>query len=153
MGQHVQAPACRLHQPYDAQKNVWVVDDHTHAIYKFSNDGKQLLQTIGTPNVPGADGTHFNRPTFMTWLPDGTFYVSDGYNGTRVAKFDASGRFLMDFGQNGDPGKETRPGYMNNVHGVAVDVEPGACLSTIATTTASRSSTRMANISPSGASM
>ena len=41
--------------PYDAQKHVWVVDDHTHAIYKFTNDGKQLVQTIGTPNVPGAD--------------------------------------------------------------------------------------------------
>jgi hypothetical protein len=109
--------------PYDAQKRVWIVDDHTHAIYIFSNDGKQLLQTIGTPNVPGADGTHFNRPTFMAWLPDGTFYVADGYNGTRVAKFDASGKFLLDFGMPGDPGKETRPGYMNNVHGVAVDVE------------------------------
>ncbi len=60
--------------PYDAQKRVWIVDDHTHAIYIFSNDGKQLLQTIGTPNVPGADATHFNRPTFMAWLPDGTFY-------------------------------------------------------------------------------
>ena len=108
--------------PYDAQKRVWIVDDHTHAIYIFSNDGKQHLQTIGTPNVPGADGTHFNRPTFMAWLPDGTFYVADGYNGTRVAKFDASGKFLLDFGMPGDPGKETRPGYMNNVHGVAVDV-------------------------------
>ena len=28
--------------PYDAQKHVWVVDDHTHAIYKFTNDGKKL---------------------------------------------------------------------------------------------------------------
>jgi DNA-binding beta-propeller fold protein YncE len=109
--------------PYDPQKHVWIVDDHTHAIYKFSNDGKQLVQTIGTPNVSGADGTHFNRPTFMAWMPDNSFYVADGYNGTRVAKFDASGKFLFDFGMPGDPGKETRPGYMNNVHGVAVDVE------------------------------
>ena len=109
--------------PYDPQKHVWVVDDHTHAIYKFTNDGKELVQTIGTPNVPGADATHFNRPTFIAWLPDGTFYVSDGYNGTRVAKFDAQGKFLLDFGMRGDPGKETRPGYMNNVHGVAVDLE------------------------------
>jgi hypothetical protein len=108
--------------PYDAQKRVWVVDDHTHAIYIFSHDGKQLLQTIGTPNAPGADATHFNRPTFIAWLPDGTFYVADGYNGTRVAKFDVNGKFLLDFGMPGDPGKETRPGYMNNVHGVAVDV-------------------------------
>ena len=51
------------------------------------------------------------------------FYVSDGYNGTRVAKFDASGKFQFDFGKPGDSGKETRPGYMNNVHGVAVDLE------------------------------
>jgi DNA-binding beta-propeller fold protein YncE len=109
--------------PYDAQKHVWVIDDHTHAIYKFSNDGKQLVQTIGTPNVPGADGTHFNRPTFMAWLPDGSFYVADGYNGTRVAKFDANGKFLLDFGMPGERGKETRPGYMNNVHGIAIDVE------------------------------
>ena len=109
--------------PYDPQKHVWLVDDHTHAIYKFTNDGKQLVQTIGTPNVSGADGTHFNRPTFMAWMPDGSFYVSDGYNGTRVAKFDAEGKFLFDFGMKGESGKETRPGYMNNVHGVAVDVE------------------------------
>jgi hypothetical protein len=109
--------------PYDATKRVWIVDDHTHAIYIFSNDGKQLLQTIGTPNVPGADGTHFNRPTFIAWLPEGTFFVADGYNGTRVAKFDKDGKFLMDWGQNGNPGNETRPGYMNNVHGVAVDVQ------------------------------
>jgi DNA-binding beta-propeller fold protein YncE len=109
--------------PYDPQKHVWIVDDHTHAIYKFSNDGKQLVQTIGTPNVPGADGTHFNRPTFMAWMPDNSFYVADGYNGTRVAKFDANGKFLFDFGMSGERGKETRPGYMNNVHGVAVDVE------------------------------
>ncbi len=113
--------------PYDPEKHVWLVDDHMHAIYKFTNDGKQLLQTIGTPEAPGADATHFNRPTFMAWMPDGSFYVADGYNGTRVAKFDKDGKFLLAFGErgsgSGDEGEESRPGYMNNVHGVAVDVE------------------------------
>jgi len=109
--------------PYDTEKHVWIVDDHTHAIYKFTNDGEELVQTIGTPNVAGADATHFNRPTFMAWMPDGSFYVADGYNGTRVAKFDVNGEFLLDFGLAGEGGQETRPGYMNNVHGVAVDVE------------------------------
>jgi hypothetical protein len=106
--------------PYDPEKNIYVVDDHQHAIYKFSNDGKRIVQTIGTPGVYGADATHFNRPTYMAFFPDGGFVVGDGYNGTRVAKFDKDGKFLMDWGQRGTP-PETRPGYFNNVHGVAVD--------------------------------
>jgi len=107
--------------PYDPEKHVWVVDDHMHAIYEFSHDGKQLVKTLGTPTVKGADGTHFNRPTFLAWLPDSTMFVSDGYNGTRVAKFDKDGKFLMDWGMKGNPPDEKRPGYMNNVHGIAVD--------------------------------
>jgi DNA-binding beta-propeller fold protein YncE len=108
--------------PYDPQKHVWIVDDYRHAVFKFTNDGKKLVQTIGEPNVPGTDDKHFYRPTFMAWLPDGTFFVADGYANTRVVKFDKDGKFLMTWGQKGDAGgKETRPGYMNNVHGVAVD--------------------------------
>ena len=96
--------------PYDPEKHVWIVDDHMGVIYKFSHDGKELVQTIGTPKVTGADGTHFNRPTFLAWLPDSTMFVADGYNGKRVAKFDKNGKFLLDWGRN-----------MNNVHGIAVD--------------------------------
>ena len=107
--------------PYDPEKHVWVVDDHMHAIYKFSHDGKQLVQTIGTPTVKGADATHFNRPTFLNWLPDSTLFVADGYNGTRVAKFDKDGKFLLAWGQKGTPPNEKRPAYMNNVHGMALD--------------------------------
>ena len=114
--------------PYDPEKNVWIVDDYRHSVFKFSNDGKQLLQTIGEPNVPGDDDSHFYRPTFMAWLPDGTFYVADGYVNTRIVKFDKDGKFLMTWGEKGTAdgqgsAPETRPGYFNNVHGVAVDPE------------------------------
>jgi len=115
----------RLHavyiNPYDPEKHVWIVDDYNHAVFKFSHDGKQLVETIGTPGQAGADGTHFNRPTFLAWLPDSTMFVSDGYNGTRVAKFDKNGKFLLDWGLKGNPPNETRPGYFNVVHGLAVD--------------------------------
>ncbi len=84
--------------PYDAEKHIWIVDDHMHAIYIFTHDMKTLVKTMGRPTVKGADGTHFNRPTFLSWLPDSTLYVADGYNGTRVAKFDKTGKFLMDWG-------------------------------------------------------
>tara|TARA_B110000483_G_scaffold217811_1_gene270582 strand:+ start:19293 stop:20555 length:1263 start_codon:yes stop_codon:yes gene_type:complete len=108
--------------PYDPEKHVWVVDDYRHAIFKFTNDGSELVQTIGTPDVSGDDGDHFYRPTFMAFLPDAMF-VADGYANTRVVKFDQDGNYLMDWGQAGNPPNETRPGYMNNVHGIAVDAQ------------------------------
>ena len=118
-------PHSVFQSPYDPQKDVWIVDDYRHSIFRFSNDGKKLLQTIGTVNVPGEDSTHFYRPTFMAWAPNGDFYVADGYQNTRVVKFDKTGKYLMTWGQRGEAGKETRPGYFNNVHGVAVDPRTG----------------------------
>ena len=113
-------PHAVYQSPYDPQKNVWIVDDYRHAIFLFSNDGKRLLKTIGEPNVPGADEKHFYRPTFMAFLPDAIF-VADGYANTRVVKLDKDGNYITAWGQRGENGKETRGGYFNNVHGVAVD--------------------------------
>ena len=109
-----------LVNPYDPQRHIWFVDDGAHAIYKFTRDGK-LVQTIGTPMTPGNDEKTFARPTDIAWLPDGTFFVSDGYVNTRVVKFDKDGKFLMTWGERGTPPNETRPGYMNTVHAIAID--------------------------------
>jgi hypothetical protein len=108
--------------PWDPQKHVWIVDDHSHAVFKFTNDGKTIVQTLGTPNQKGGDGAHFNRPTFLAFLPDSSVFVADGYNGNRVAKFDKDGKFLWTSGMPGMPGgRETRLGYFNTVHGIAAD--------------------------------
>ena len=107
--------------PYDPDRHVWIVDDFRHAIFKFTNDGRELVQTIGTYNERGSDTTHFFRPTFMAWLPNGDFFVADGYENTRVVKFDAAGNYLLEWGDKGAPPNEMRPGFFNNVHGIAVD--------------------------------
>ena len=107
--------------PYDPQKNVWVVDAEGHAVYKFSNDGKKLLLTLGTPRQRGEDDTHFNRPTFLVFMDANTMYLADGYDGTRVIKYDMNGKKLLQWGQKGTPPNEKRPGYFNSVHGIAVD--------------------------------
>jgi peptidylamidoglycolate lyase len=109
-----------LVSPYDPERHIWLVDDGAHAIYKFTRDGKKLVQTIGTPKVAGNDETHFARPTDVAFLPDGTFFVSDGYTNTRVVKFDPSGKYLTSWGSRGTP-PETRPSFMNTVHAVVVD--------------------------------
>ena len=110
-----------LVNPYDPDRHIWLVDDGAQAIYKFTRDGKKLVQTIGTPMQAGNDETHFARPTDIAWLPDGTFFVSDGYVNTRVVKFDKNGKFLMTWGQKGNPPNETRPSYMNTVHAIVID--------------------------------
>jgi len=107
--------------PYDPDKHVWVVDDQGHAIYEFTHDGKQLVKTLGTPNQPGNDEKHFNRPTFINWLPDGTMFVTDGYGNTRVVKCDKDGKFMMTFGQPSNPPDDMRPSVFKDVHGVVFD--------------------------------
>jgi hypothetical protein len=106
--------------PYDPEKHVWVFDDQLHVIHKFTYDGK-LVMTLGTKGQRGRDaGRLFDRPTDIAWLPDGTFFISDGYGGKRVAKFDRDGKFLLDWGTA--PRDTARPGpnEFNTVHSIAV---------------------------------
>ena len=99
----------------DREDNVWLTDVGRHQVFKFSHDGRLLL-TLGERGVPGSDQSHFNLPTDVAALPDGSFYVSDGYKNTRVVKFNADGRYDFEWG-----GKGAGPGQFNLPHGVAVD--------------------------------
>jgi hypothetical protein len=101
--------------PYDSQRRVWVVDDMRQQIFVFSNDGKELLMSLGVAGVAGEDDKHFGRPTDIAWLPDGTFFVSDGYTNTRVVKFDKNGKYLTAWGTKG-----TDPGQFRTPHSIAV---------------------------------
>lgn len=99
----------------DRHDNVWLTDVGLHQVFKFSPDGKLLL-VVGEARVPGSDRTHFNQPTDVAVLPDGSFYVSDGYGNTRVVKFSAAGEFQLEWGRRG-----TGPGEFDLPHAVDVD--------------------------------
>jgi NHL repeat len=102
--------------PHDAEKHVWIVNSDAHQIHEFTRDGKRLVMTLGEKNVPGNDDKHFNRPTDVAFFPDGSFVVTDGYNNSRVVKFDANGAFLKAWGTNG-----SAAGQFRVPHGVAID--------------------------------
>jgi DNA-binding beta-propeller fold protein YncE len=102
--------------PYDPQRHVWVVDDSGNQIFKFTNDGKTLVMRLGVAGVRGADATHFAGPTDLAWLPDGSFFVADGYVNSRVVKFDANGKYLASWGTKG-----TAPGQFDVPHAIDVD--------------------------------
>jgi DNA-binding beta-propeller fold protein YncE len=57
----------------------------------------------------------------MAFMDANTWYLADGYDNTRVIKYDMRGKKLLQLGLKGNPPHERRPGYFNNVHGIAVD--------------------------------
>lgn len=101
----------------DNEDNVWVTDVGRHQVFKFSHDG-ELLMTLGVNRVPGDDANHFNLPTDVAALGDGSFFVSDGYANTRVAKFASDGQFQFQWGARG-----SGEGQLDLPHGIAVDGE------------------------------
>jgi DNA-binding beta-propeller fold protein YncE len=99
----------------DPEGNLWAVDNGLHQVFKFNPEG-QLVLTLGTKSVTGADSATFNRPTDIAWDSRGNFYVTDGYGGTRVVKFDPSGKYLMAWGTPGDG-----PGQFRVPHSIGID--------------------------------
>ena len=104
--------------PYDPEHKVWVVNETFSQIYIFSNDGKQLLKTLGEKNVQGADGTHFGKPQDVAFLPDGRVLIADGLDNHRVMIMDKNLNYIGEFG-----GKGAGPGQFNGVHAIAVGPE------------------------------
>jgi peptidylamidoglycolate lyase len=104
--------------PYDPEKHIWVVDRASQQVMQFTHDGKTLVMALGERSVAGQDDKHFGRPSDIAFLPDGTFFVSDGYANRRVVKFDRTGKFLLAWGTEG-----SGPGQFKLVHSVAVDAQ------------------------------
>ncbi len=105
--------------PHDPTKAVWVVDRDGSVVVKFSNDGSKVLLHLGEKGVQQSDKTHFGRPSAIAFMPDGSFYVSDGYVNRRVVKFDKDGKYLMEWGGVGSgPGQFAANGQ---VHAIAID--------------------------------
>jgi hypothetical protein len=118
----------------DPQDNIWVIDEGSSMIIKFSPEGR-VLMTMGrkaeavpvpAPNAKrgaaqsgaGVAGDNFNRPTDVAWDAAGNIFVSDGYGNSRVAKFDKNGKFLKSWGSRG-----TAPGQFNTPHSIATDAQ------------------------------
>ena len=87
--------------PYDEEKKLWLIDETGHIIYVFSNDGEQLLMTLGEKNVPGNDETHYSQPQDIVFLPDGKFLIADGLGNKRIVVRNADGSYHSEFGEEG----------------------------------------------------
>jgi hypothetical protein len=122
----VQAHVVRV----DKSDNIWCVDEGANVVIKFNPAG-HVQMVLGrkwelvdgppaqpAPNAPPprARDNYFNRPTDVAWDADGNIFVSDGYNNSRVAKFDKDGKWIKAWGERG-----AGPGQFNIPHTIATD--------------------------------
>lgn len=100
--------------PFDPDRKLWVTDLANHQVHAFSNDGEELVMSLGAGGI-GDDESHFNRPFDVAFLEDGSIFVADSEN-SRIVKFDAEGNFVTTWGTNG-----SGRGEFDFVHAVATD--------------------------------
>lgn len=102
----------------DPEGNVWLVDVAGHALIKCSPEGRVLMVFANAGNTAGDNETKyaFNRPTGLSFLPSGDFYVSDGYVNSRVVKYRKDGEYMLQWGKKG-----TGDGEFDLVHDVTID--------------------------------
>jgi DNA-binding beta-propeller fold protein YncE len=93
----------------DPGDNVWVTDVGRHLVMKFDAAGA-LLMKLGVDGESGCDERHFAQPTHVCVAPSGEFFVTDGYGNSRIVKFSAQGKYLLEWGRRGtDPGEFHTP--------------------------------------------
>lgn len=98
----------------DPEGNVWTVDAGDSTIRKFTPGGKPLL--VVRVELPAKPKNAFCGATDIAFAPDGSFYVSDGYQNARVLHYAAGGKRIREWGRAGDG-----PGELRVPHGIAVD--------------------------------
>jgi hypothetical protein len=114
----------------DPQDNIWVVDEGTDMVIKFTPEGR-VAMTMGRrpetggglratppPDTPPPPPVpyRFGRPTDVAWDAAGNIFVADGYTNSRVVKYDKDGRFIKAIGTKG-----TGPGQFNTPHSIQID--------------------------------
>jgi len=65
-------------------------------------------------------------PTNYAFLPDGGFFLADGYGSFRIHRYDQNGNWLSMFGEPG-----TGDGQFNTPHGIWIDSRPGRDISVV----------------------
>ena len=95
---------------------LYVADAKAHRIAIFNSETFLLEKYVGKKSMDREPGT-FRTPTNVAVDKRGNFYVTDTFN-HRIQVFNRRGRFVRDFGTQGDgPGQFSRP------KGIAVDSE------------------------------
>jgi len=98
----------------DPQGNVWTTDAASSMVYKFSPDGKKLMEIEvgGQPNPCGA----FCSTTDIAFAANGNLFIADGYRNARILEYSPQGKKIREWGTAG-----TGPGQFRLPHSIQID--------------------------------
>ena len=98
----------------DPQGNVWTTDAASSMVYKFSPEGKKLMEIEvgGQPTPCGA----FCSTTDIAFAPNGNLFIADGYRNARILEYTPQGKKIREWGSAG-----TGPGQFNLPHSIQID--------------------------------
>ena len=98
--------------------DIWTTDyqrESGHTITKIDTAGNILLR-LGARGFAGTGPNTFNGPADVAQAEDGSFFVADGHWNNRIVKFNASGRYLLEWG-----GRGSGPGQFDVPHTILID--------------------------------
>src|SRR5437667_5211413 len=101
----------------DPAGNIWTVDAASSMVYKFSREGKKLLE-IDVGGLPTAPKSPFCGTTDIAFAPAGRIFISDGYANARILEYTAQGKRVREWGTPG-----TGRGEFHLPHGIAIDAQ------------------------------
>ncbi len=102
------------------QEFLYLCDVKNRLVAKATLTGEQLWK-MSYPEQPGVYQKleQFN-PTNVAFVPDGGFYVADGYGSSYIHEYDANAKWVRTWG-----GAGTEDGKMRTPHGIWLDNRPG----------------------------
>jgi peptidylamidoglycolate lyase len=107
-------------EDHRGEDRYWITDHDVQCVSVCSADGRELRRT-----GPEALATKYSdlkkyHPTNSAVLPEGDFFISDGYGSSFVHHMDPEGRYISSFGGTGNA-----PSNLNTPHAVWIDTRSG----------------------------
>ena len=99
----------------DPQGNIWTTDSGSSMIYKFTPQGKKLMEIAVGEQPPGRT-TGARGTSDICFGPNGRIFISDGYGNARILEYNAKGERVHQWGRAGKG-----PGQFAQPHGIAID--------------------------------
>ena len=104
----------------NGEDRYWIVDHERQVVSKCTSNGRELRRLDSDALKSKYPDLNKYRPTSVAILPDGNFFVSDGYGSSFIHHFDPDWRYISSFGGEGDA-----PENLKQPHAVWVDTRSG----------------------------